>query len=1532
MSQLSLSFFGSLQVFLDGQPIKNFRSANVQALLVYLVLNAGKGIPREELAQLLWPDDKNARTNLRQIIYLLRKLLGDTKKRSEPFIVLSRQTATFNTAASYTLDLERLRHAATMEAWSTAVAQCNGAFLDGFVCESKPFAAWLKRESDQIYAEVKHVHSMFVALQIEQGAYTEAEVAVRRILSWRAWDEWAHQQIMRILALRGDRAAALAQYDICYEALREAVGEEPSDETNQLYEQIALYVPESGLSLHKVSQPQTAFFGRSAECTHLVQLLNDPAERLITITGLGGIGKSRLATQVALIYQQQTGCPVRFISLENVASHAQFAVRLAQSLRIPTLDPANAMTQIVASLRQARFLLIFDGAERLLRQDRQSFVETLLAIQQTELNVIITTRQPLRVAHEFVLPLRGLTPPPLTYCDGWQQYAALALFVERAKRAHVNFALTERNYAAVAALCRWADGSPHVIEYLAAQTAHLNVATLVAGLVNGSEPPDAVFSQITQLDTVLSSAINALSQPAQAALAMIGVFQGGFTRAAARQIMQHHCGYLGELIDHALLHVAQNDERAIRIRYRIAPYVAYYISTHLAPSADVRTRHANYYLRWAVKHQEELQSEWENLRHAWAWAQTEAQLRPPDEWQASWLNRSPPQIERETRWKVNRPIFIGRHAELQTLRAKLHILRQKQFAGVVNIIGAAGVGKTQLIAQAAQFSQSYNWFGCACEENNVQALHPFRYWLRTYFGQDTRRSYRENRQRFETRFNDILDATDQQADLEESRSLLAALVGIELTDSLYLRLQPQQRMAYFHRAVRALIKAECKLQPLVIHLEDAHWIDDESRKLAVQLLKEGNKYPLLLLVTARPATDFQPITHHTAPQQRIELSPFERSDVRQLVMHYCGKRVSAELTELIFTHGQGNPFIITQLLHYLLENGLIYDGNIRRTALDKKIDTNLPLDIHNLLAARLDNLDDQLRAVISQAAVLGHEFSIATLHKMCGQSDFVAQLQRGSAAAIWHPVTNDRFAFAHILLHKSVYELLFLSTRQHYHAEAARAVATTAGGRSRYGTLAYHHDQANNLAQATRNYALAGSQALSNHSVHEAIHFYSRGLELTDTPAQQLAFLLGRETAYNWLGKREQQRADLLRLRQLPTQDNAMLATIALRWATFGLATADYELAIREAQRAKLLSAATANRAGEAAAYQRWGRALWQQGRAESAEPLLQQALHLAKKVNDSSLQATCLYDLGMIARYTGQFTQAQSYIEQAVDRFAADGDKTYLIRCTDQLGTIAQAQGEFETAIGYYEQAAELCQTFEWPFGETYVLAHLGNCYFDLGMYDRCRALHHDALAIALSINDLGAAVNNHDTIALTYHLEGKHKQAQEHYQHALNLHKNVDNPRARAFIQTHYGWLLTDMEEIETAGIYLYEALASRNTHSTKEVAIDSETALAWLNMAEGDTEFSLARTRKIVAWLAQNGVDGVELPFNVYWQCYLILKMNHQHDEATTLLENAHALLEKMAGRIANKTLRHSFLTHVPYNRRICEAYRESHITHV
>ncbi len=313
MPALSLSLLGPFSAFLDEQPQTNFRSNRVQALLIYLTVeHAPSGLyahRRDGLMTLLWPEmlQRSAQTNLRQTLYLLRKLIPEiTSKRGGkdvPFLLSDRQTAQINPRCTYALDVADFYtltgNSQSVEAVEEAVALYRGDFLsDFFLPDSNPFEEWASAQRENLRLILLNALKALTDHFTETAGYKKAEAYARRQLTIDPLIENAHRQLMVALAKDGRRSAALNQYQICRQILLDELGVEPSEETRELYEWVARGGEPSTTPLKVAERAGDVRQGRSDDVLRALPAFLEKDGKQIEVDRGAFVGRERELSQL----------------------------------------------------------------------------------------------------------------------------------------------------------------------------------------------------------------------------------------------------------------------------------------------------------------------------------------------------------------------------------------------------------------------------------------------------------------------------------------------------------------------------------------------------------------------------------------------------------------------------------------------------------------------------------------------------------------------------------------------------------------------------------------------------------------------------------------------------------------------------------------------------------------------------------------------------------------------------------------------------------------------------------------------------------------------------------------------------------------------------------------------------------------------------------------------------------------------------------------------------------------------------------
>lgn len=629
---LHIRLFGGLYVGQDDLPLTGFISNKVTALLAYLAVT-GRAQQRDTLAALLWSEmsDADAKNNLRQALSNLRKLI-------DPHLIITRETVEWNAAVPYSLDVQQFTQQLQPGREATTTLQkaaelYRGDFLAGFVVRDAPeFEEWMLAQRARFRELALHALHNLTEAYLEQGQYDRTIDYATQLLSLDPWRENAHRQLMLALARSGQHTTALQQYETCRRLLADELGVEPSAATIAL----AGRIRDARQTTHQpLPAPTTPLVGRAGELAAICQRLAAPGCRLLTLTGPGGIGKTRLALEVATASQAGFLNGVCFVPLAGVDSAVPEAVlsALINALSFTLAGPNSPQKQLVNHLRGKEMLLVLDNLEHLLAQT--GWLNDLLE-QAPDVKILATSRERLNLSGEWVVELDGL-PVPSGAAPEQMQAGAAEMFVVNARRVRSNFTLTADNAAAIQRICQLVSGLPLGLELASAWVHTLSCAEVAQEIADNldfltSTRRDMPARQ-RSLRAVFDHSWQLLIPAEQTAFASLSVFRGSFTREAARSVAQMTTSILASLVDKSLV-------RRQGSRYELHDLLRQYADQQLDGAArqQLQARHAAYFAQWLAQQKGYLHTPQEadvfravsadldNVRASWQWATGQQRL------------------------------------------------------------------------------------------------------------------------------------------------------------------------------------------------------------------------------------------------------------------------------------------------------------------------------------------------------------------------------------------------------------------------------------------------------------------------------------------------------------------------------------------------------------------------------------------------------------------------------------------------------------------------------------------------------------------------------------------------------------------------------------------------------------------------------------------------------------------------------------------------------------------------------------------
>jgi predicted ATPase/DNA-binding SARP family transcriptional activator len=681
---LAVRLLGQFDVRLDDAPVEiPLRSA--QSLLAYLMLTAGLTHRREKLAGLFWPEaaEASARQSLRQALWQLRRAFGS---REQEFLIADTQSLSFNAQAGYWLDAAILQQATTpatpTEELMQAVAVYTGELLPGF------YDDWVALEREHLAAVFERQMQRLLERLEAERAWPALSDWAERWLAFGQVPEPAFRGLMVARAAQGDLAGAAAAYQRCRDDLARELGVEPSAQTQALYEQLrqgrplaAAPAAAPGLEAryelqgeigrgatdvlsrserprHNLPAALTSFIGRGKELADVSHLLGNT--RLLTLTGVGGTGKTRLALQLAWSVVDDYPGGVWLVELAPLSDPTFVPQAIMEALRLPNDPHSDLAEALIRALRSAgRMLIVIDNCEHVLTGCAALCLKLL--VHCPDLHILATSREVLNAPGEQSFPVPPLTVPTAQHSPSGQTLSAseplaseaVRLFAARAQTTLPTFGITPETVPYVSQIARRLGGLPLAIELAAVRVKMLSPQQIASRL-------DDAFRLLTRgsaelplrqrtLRATMDWSHDLLAEPEQVLFRRLAVFAGTFVLEAVESVcasaVRDAVAYapqlyawdvldlLSDLADQSLI-IAESAPVG-DTRYRLLEPVRQYAAAKLSEAGETevyRNRHLSYIAQLASQSESKLYgseqlvwidlitAELDNIRAALNWA------------------------------------------------------------------------------------------------------------------------------------------------------------------------------------------------------------------------------------------------------------------------------------------------------------------------------------------------------------------------------------------------------------------------------------------------------------------------------------------------------------------------------------------------------------------------------------------------------------------------------------------------------------------------------------------------------------------------------------------------------------------------------------------------------------------------------------------------------------------------------------------------------------------------------------------------
>lgn len=718
--------------------------------------------------------------------------------------------------------------------------------------------------------------------------------------------------------------------------------------------------------------------------------------------------------------------------------------------------------------------------------------------------------------------------------------------------------------------------------------------------------------------------------------------------------------------------------------------------------------------------------------------------------------------------------LIGRDSEWNKLEKACRKVFRGKLSSVVYLYGEAGIGKSRLLREVFdRFSNEATCMVFVTDEMVQKNFGPFITYFKEYFhleeGETKKKQYDLFEQYFSfliTRLNAQPDHEDRRglaAELQRTRSLLGALIGLTWPDSLYERLDASSRRENTLYAIRDFILAQAQIEPTIVMLEDLQWLDDSSKSVFDVLLRIPHSVPLILLVTARiTKVGVRPVLSQGKGviTQVLDLHELSPTKGQILAKQILGTAAPEKLLTRILEKTGGNPFYIEQLCYYLLGSD--------RVSPDPMIDPLfqhdsllIPDTLQELLLARIDRLSLHLQSTIRVASVLGREFEIRLLHNILIrlessieknslsivktdslgweiQKRVASDLREGEQQFIWSPLSEMTYLFRHVLLCDVVYDMQLRQMLRELHALAAEAYEHFSGENpAAMINIAYHFDKAAHKEKAPEYLEKAAVYAADNYFNETAIELYSRLLHYLFEPLQKIPIYRKLADIYETTGAYEQ-------------------ACNALKTGLSAL----------EPDKLSVERGLTLHRLGQV---------YLKQGLFAKSELRFNEAVNLATVLNENSILAMAYCGLGNLRDKQSNPEEAVEYLEKARSISEKLGYEKILLNVYHHLGNVLSLRDGQEIGRKYFQDALKIAEKRKDLRNICVTLCAVGRT--SLYMQDEKMALTYlkRALKTAQKIGLKNSMISALDLLGTTYYSMKNYSLALHHYSWALKVIEEV-------------------------------------------------------------------------------------------------------------------------------------------------------------
>ena len=682
--------------------------------------------------------------------------------------------------------------------------------------------------------------------------------------------------------------------------------------------------------------------------------------------------------------------------------------------------------------------------------------------------------------------------------------------------------------------------------------------------------------------------------------------------------------------------------------------------------------------------------------------------------------------------------------------------------------------------------------------------------------------------------------------------MLGSLLNLDIPENDFTKtLEPKDRKSVLHALLEDCLKAAAKDEPLLIVIEDLHWIDSLSQNLLEEFARSLTGSPICFVLAYRP-----PASASQLMMPQLEVLPnFTRIELSELNPAECEQAIRAKLAQLypartgavptqlvdkLMARAQGNPFYLEELLNFLRDRGL----DPRDPADLDKIE--LPDSLHTLILSRVDQLSEREKTTLRVASIVGRLFRADWLtgyYPLLGaMSQVKADLDELHTLDITPqdaPEPELAYLFKHIVTHEVTYESLPFSMRAQLHEQLARYLEATYPNDLPIDALAFHYSHSDNLTKKREYLHKSGEMAQEAYSNISALEYYKQALACSPGEDENITLHINSGTICQLIGEREEAKAHYLLALQIATTNQLTQRIIEceIKLGNAWVLGSEYTLALEWLEKARTHAAQINDMAGMCAALCEIGIIYWRQANFDTAAQYLQQGIELARQTNDKTKEAYALSVIGQVKAQIGEFVESRNLFEAALALSREVNDKRRIAGTLNNYANTYYYEGNYEMAQKLMEESLEVVREIGDKRGSALALNNLGNIFYLKNDFITARKYYEESLKLGGEFDDKYTRSIALSSLGITVFQQGHLKEAELFYYASLELNREMGDKVGLSLLHCYFGLLALAQDKPSEAHGSFIEGLTIAHQSEIVIYVVYNLIGMASVFLAEGD-----------------------------------------------------------------------------------------------